>query len=92
MDPDAPWQGSPEAAPRKAIEAEHDAASRSYVQRDGKTGTVDAKGRARRTLTLISANVSFVSATFGGGIAPGVEVFISITRTTNKWPPPSRRC
>jgi hypothetical protein len=49
MDPDAPWQGSPKAAPRKAVEAEHHAASRSYVQRDGKTGTVDAKGRARRS-------------------------------------------
>jgi hypothetical protein len=45
-----------------------------------------------RYFTLISANVSFVSATFGGGIAPGAEVLISITRTTNKWPPPSRRC
>jgi hypothetical protein len=49
MDPDAPWQGSPKAAPGKAVEAEHDAASRSYVQRNGKTGTVDAKGRARRS-------------------------------------------
>jgi hypothetical protein len=49
MDPDAPWQGSPKAAPGKAVEAEHHAASRSYVQRDGKTGTVDAKGRARRS-------------------------------------------
>jgi hypothetical protein len=49
MDPDAPWQGSPKAAPGKAVEAERDAASRSYVQRNGKTGTVDAKGRARRS-------------------------------------------
>ena len=47
MDPDAPWQGSPKAAPGKAVEAEHDAAS--HVQRNGKTGTVDAKGRARRS-------------------------------------------
>ena len=46
MDPDAPWQGSPKAAPGKAVEAEHDAASRS---RDGKTETIDAKGRARRS-------------------------------------------
>jgi hypothetical protein len=49
MDPDAPWQGSPKAAPGKAVEAERDAASRSYVQRNGKTGTVDAKGRVRRS-------------------------------------------
>jgi hypothetical protein len=49
MDPDAPWQGSPKAAPGKAVEAGHDAASRSYVQRDGKTGAVDAKKRARRS-------------------------------------------
>lgn len=40
MDPDAPWQGSPEAAPGKAVEAEHEAASRSYVQREGD----DARG------------------------------------------------
>jgi hypothetical protein len=46
MDPDAPWQGSPKAAPGKAVVAEHDAASRSC---DGKTETVDAKGRARRS-------------------------------------------
>ena len=46
MDPDAPRQGSPKAAPGKAVEAEHDAASRSC---DGKTGTVDAKERARRS-------------------------------------------
>jgi hypothetical protein len=32
MDPDAPWQGRQEAAPGKAVEAERDAASRSYVQ------------------------------------------------------------
>ena len=54
MDPDTSWQGSPAAAPRKAVEAveaEHVAASRSYVQRDGKTGTVDAEGRARRILS-----------------------------------------
>ena len=51
MDPTASWQGSPEAAPRKAVEAEHVAASRSYVQRDGNTGTVDAEGRARRILS-----------------------------------------
>ena len=39
MDPDAPWQGSPEAAPGKAVEAEHDAALRSlsltYRRHDG---------------------------------------------------------
>jgi len=40
MDPDAPWQGSPEAAPGKAVEAEHEAASRSYVRREGD----DARG------------------------------------------------
>ena len=40
MDPDTSWQGSPAAAPRKAVEAEHVAASRSYVQREGD----DARG------------------------------------------------
>jgi hypothetical protein len=40
MDPDTSWQGSPAAAPRKAVEAEHVDASRSYAQREGD----DARG------------------------------------------------
>ena len=57
MDPDAPWQGSPKAAPGKAVEAEHHAASRSYVQRDAKTGTVDAKG-GRGAAAIAVANLA----------------------------------
>jgi hypothetical protein len=56
MDPDAPWQGSQEAAPGKAVEAEHDPASRSYVQRDGKTVTIDAKGHVKRLLASGAMN------------------------------------
>ena len=50
MDPDAPWQGRQEAAPGKAVEAEHEAASRSFVQREGKTVTIDVKGHVKRPL------------------------------------------
>jgi len=65
MDPDAPWQGSPEAAPGKAVEAEHDAALRSCVQRDGKVATVDAKGRAKRTLPSGARDPGSITGTAG---------------------------
>ena len=51
MDPDAPWQGSQEAAARTAVEAEHEAASCSYVQRDGD----DARGGRHRDAIIVVA-------------------------------------
>ena len=76
MDPDAPWQGSPEAAPGKAVEAEHEAASRSYVRREGD----DARGgRVRDAIIEVARATEFWStrahacATFTTPSAPAAD-------------------
>ena len=75
MDPDTSWQGSPAAAARKAVEAEYVAALRSYVQRRGKTGTVDAKGLAKRTDPSGAPDPKSIAGTagFDGRCARGAE-------------------